>query len=95
MTNGRNTHPVNVWEALRRLLNCNKQDLAERLDVTRKTLRTWESDTEEGKEPSSNARRAISELLITTLNAAKADQYAQWVKPTEGQGKPTTREAPD
>lgn len=70
----RNAPPADIWQALRRLLNCNRTQLAERLGVTRQTLRRWE----EG-EAGANAYRRASELLIATLRAAEhADALAQW-----------------
>lgn len=66
----RNTTPGNIWEALRRLLQCNKQQLASRLGVSRQTLRIWEDMTGAGEPISDNARRAAAELLTATLRAA-------------------------
>jgi DNA-binding transcriptional regulator YiaG len=66
----KNTTPATVWEVLRRLLKCNKQQLAARLGVTRQTLRMWEDATERGEPISDNARRAAAELLTATLRAA-------------------------
>ena len=66
----KNTPPANVWEALRRLLNCNKQQLAARMGITRQTLRIWEDMTRNGEPIEGNARRAAHELLTATLRAA-------------------------
>lgn len=66
----RNTTPATEWQALRRLLNCNKQQLAARLGITRQTLRVWEDATDRGEPASDNARRAAAELLQATLRAA-------------------------
>jgi DNA-binding transcriptional regulator YiaG len=66
----KNTTPATVWEVLRRLLKCNKQQLAARLGVTRQTLRIWEEMTGRGEPISDNARRAATELLTATLRAA-------------------------
>lgn len=66
----RNTTPANIWEVLRRLLDCNKQQLAERLGITRQTLRIWEDMTGNGEPITDNARRAAAELLTATLRAA-------------------------
>lgn len=66
----KNTTPATVWEALRRLLNCNKQQLAARLGVTRQTLHEWEKMTDADEPISDNARRAAAELLTATLRAA-------------------------
>ena len=66
----KNTTPATVWEALRRLLNCNKQQLAARLGVTRQTLRIWEEMTGDDEPLSDNARRAAAELLTATLRTA-------------------------
>jgi len=62
--------PATVWEALRRLLQCNKQQLAARLGVSRQTLREWENLTGNGDQIEGNARRAAAELLTATLRAA-------------------------
>jgi DNA-binding transcriptional regulator YiaG len=66
----RNTTPANEWQALRRLLLCNKSQLAARLGITRQTLRMWEDATDRGETASDNARRAAAELLTATLRAA-------------------------
>lgn len=74
-----NSTPAHIWDVLRRLLNANKTQLAERLGITPKTLRTWEAMTEAGNSPGTKAERAASELLIATLRAANhADTHAQW-----------------
>lgn len=66
----RNAPPRHVWEALRRLLRCNRQQLAERMDVSPRTLRRWEAQTEAGESPGRAAEDAASRLLIDTLRAA-------------------------
>lgn len=66
----KNTTPATIWEALRRLLQCNKQQLAARLGVSRQTLREWENLTGNGDQIEGNARRAAAELLTATLRAA-------------------------
>lgn len=76
----RNTTPATEWQALRRLLNCNKQQLAQRLGVSARTLRNWEAASDAGHEPGKDASQKASLLLITTLRAARhADVLAQWV----------------
>lgn len=75
---GRNRPPATVWEALRRLLNCNKAQLAARLGVHPRTLRRWE-DEDAGRDGIDRA----SQLLIASLRAAGgADALAQWTKTT-------------
>ena len=70
----RNTNPATVWDALRRLLLCNKQQLADRLGVDRRTLHRWENC-----EAGADAMRRASALLIATLrNADHSDALAQW-----------------
>lgn len=64
-TTRRNAPPANALEALRRLLDCNRQQLAARLGVSRQTLHRWER----GKIPGPGAAR-VAELLQTTLGAA-------------------------
>ena len=69
----RNTTPANVWDTLRRLLNCNKTQLAARLGVTARTLHRWEHG-----EAGAEAHRRAADLMQTTLRAADCDQHAQW-----------------
>ena len=70
----RNTQPANIWDVLRRLLRCNRQQLAARLGVSSRTLARWESG-----EPGPDAELRASRLLIAVLRSAKsADEYAQW-----------------
>jgi DNA-binding transcriptional regulator YiaG len=79
MTTQRNTTPPHIWAALRRLLNCNRQQLAARLGVSARTLRRWETLTEDGDSPGKDAAERASALLISTLAAAgDSDIYAQW-----------------
>ena len=74
MPDSKNSTPANIWEALRRLLNCNKSQLAQHLGVNRRTLARWE-DGEAGADAFARA----SQLLIATLRAAdEADRLAQW-----------------
>lgn len=76
MTERDNT-PRHIWDTLRRLLRCNKQQLAARLGVSRHTLARWEDATEAGEPPGTHAEAAARELLIATLRAANgADAYA-------------------
>lgn len=75
----KNTNPAHIWQALRRLLNCNRTQLAARLGVNRHTLAGWERMTEAGENPGANAMHRASDLLIATLRAAgDADTMAQW-----------------
>lgn len=79
MTTPRNSTPRHVWDALRRLRNCNKQQLAAALGVSSRTLARWTAATEAGTSPGAAAERAASDLLIATLRAAnEADVHAQW-----------------
>lgn len=64
----RNTTPANIWDALRRLHNCNRQQLAARLGVSRATLHRWETEGA-GQAGSEKAAR----LMQATLRAADAD----------------------
>ena len=74
----KNTNPAHIWQALRRLLNFNRTQLAARLGVNRHTLAGWERMTEAGDDPGANARQRASDLLIATLRAAgHADLLAQ------------------
>ena len=75
----RNTPPANVWEALRRLRNCNKGELAEALGVSRHTLQRWERENAETGGNGKAAAQAASDLLTATLRAAgHSDVLAQW-----------------
>lgn len=74
MSAARNTPPANVWEALRRLLNCNKAQLAAHLGVTPKTLARWEAEGA-GK----NGHEKAATLLQKTLDEAECLPLAQWV----------------
>lgn len=76
MTAPRNTAPKGVWETLRRLLQCNKQQLAERLGVSDTTLRAWERADETGSAGKTAHERAAL-LMQATLRAAGADMHAQ------------------
>ena len=67
-TTRRNAPPANVLEALRRLLDCNRQELAARLGVSRYTLHRWERGQIPGP-----ARARVAELMRATLAAAQAD----------------------
>jgi len=74
MTGNRNTTPADIWDVLRRLHLCNRQQLAARLGVTARTLRRWEQG-----EAGATAYRAAADLLQASLRAAKdADTLAQW-----------------
>lgn len=73
----KNTTPANIWDTLRRLLNCNRSELAERLGVTPRTLRRWEDDDATGSAGKTAHERAAM-LLQSTLRAANCDQHAQW-----------------
>jgi len=75
----KNHAPAHIWEALRRLRSCNKQQLAAALGVSRHTLSRWEAATEAGDSPGTAAYAKASALLIATLRAANdADTLAQW-----------------
>jgi DNA-binding XRE family transcriptional regulator len=72
----RNRPPANEFEMLRRMLLCNKAQLAARIGVTPQTLWNWEQITAAGGRQSENTRRAVAELLRTTLRASNgADEY--------------------
>lgn len=75
----RNTPPKHIFEALRRLRNCNKQELAAALGVSRHTLTRWEQLAELGEPVGKTAEKSCSNLMIATLRAANhADVLAQW-----------------
>lgn len=63
----RNAPPTTVWEALRRLLACNRQQLAARLGVSRHTLQRWER----GELTEAGAAR-VAALMQETLATAGA-----------------------
>jgi len=71
----KNEAPRTIFEALRRLLLCNKTQLAARLDVDPATLRRWERT---GIDTNAAALNKVSALLIETLRAAgNADLLTQ------------------
>jgi len=74
--NARNTTPPTVYDALRRLLRCNKAELAARLGVSARTLRRWEELDAAGEHPGTDAAARLAQLLQATLRAANADAYA-------------------
>jgi len=79
MSSAKNAPPQHIFEALRRLRACNKQQLAAALGVSRHTLTRWEQLAESGKPLSKTAAQTCSILLIDTLRAADhADVMAQW-----------------
>ena len=63
----RNTPPASPWEALRRLLACNRQQLAARLGISRHTLQRWER----GELTEAGAAR-VAALMQEILAAAGA-----------------------
>jgi len=78
----RDTNPAHIWEALRRLRQCNKSELAAALGVSRQTLARWEDATATGGSAGAAAEARASDLLIATLRAAQgADSLAQWARP--------------
>lgn len=70
---GPNEPPWDVWHTLRRLLDCNRTQLATRLGVSPRTLRRWEGSF---PLPPDAAARA-SDLLQWTLNRANSYDLAQ------------------
>lgn len=72
----RNSPPRNVFETLRRLLACNKAQLAARLGVSARTLRRWEELDSAGEHPGTDAAARLAQLMQATLRAADADTYA-------------------
>jgi len=65
----RNSNPEDIFDALRRLHNCNWQQLAERLDVSVQTLRRWRTEG-----PGKTGAERCSDLIRDTL----ADAGAEW-----------------
>lgn len=76
----KNTPPAHIWDALRRLLNCNSKQLAEHLGVTPRTLRTWETLTEQGDAAGKTASESASNLLQAILQEARSETYALPIK---------------
>lgn len=72
----RNQPPANIYDALRRLLKCNKAQLAERLGISTRTLRRWEDLEAAGENPGTDAAARLAQLMQSTLRAANADAYA-------------------
>lgn len=73
----RNNAPANIWQALLRLRQCNKGELAAALGVSRHTLKRWMDDDATGSAGKTAHERAAM-LLQSTLRAANCDQHAQW-----------------
>ena len=69
----RNSPPENIWVLLRRMLNCNKQELAAHLGVARHTLARWEKLSEGGENPGQLAQAKASLLLRWVLQQSGAD----------------------
>lgn len=67
-TTRRNAPPANALEALRRLLDCNRNELAAWLGVSRQTLHRWERGQIPGP-----GRARVADLMRATLAAAQAD----------------------
>ena len=65
-----NAPPTNEWDLLRRLYDCNKKELAERLGITPPTLRRYEAATEAGEPLNQAARSKVGELLRAGLRIA-------------------------
>lgn len=75
----KNRAPATVWEALRRLRDCNRQELAAALGISRHTLARWEDAAARNEQLPEGARERAASLLIATLRAADgADALAQW-----------------
>lgn len=72
----KNAAPANIWEVLRRLLDCNKQQLAAHLGVSVATLRRWEKVYAEEGTAGKAAAEKCSLLLETTLRQANAEVYS-------------------
>lgn len=72
----RNSPPRDVFTTLRRLLACNKSELAARLGVSARTLRRWEELNAAEHHPGADAAARLSQLMQATLRAANADVYA-------------------
>lgn len=72
MNREKNSNPAHVWDALSRLLNCNRTQLAERLGVSRRTLQLWIAATKRGDDPGKNATLRADELLRSTVLIARA-----------------------
>ena len=64
----RDTTPEDAFEALRRLHNCNWNQLAKRLGVTPKTLRAWRSEG-----AGANGSMRMQHLMEASLRAANAE----------------------
>lgn len=64
----RNRPPKDIFEALQRLLACNKTELAARLGVTPRTVQRWKNEGE-ASDPDSKAAEITARLMIATLTA--------------------------
>lgn len=70
-----NTQPDCPFSVLKRMLNANWKQLANRLGVTPLTLRTWRDDWQDGN-LSTNAQIRARDLFRTTLRNAQAEWLA-------------------
>jgi len=66
--NSRNTIPKDHFDVLKRLLDCNWQDLAERLGVTPQTLKNWRDNG-----TGTNGAMRCQDLMTATLRASGSD----------------------
>jgi len=64
----RNTTPTDHFDVLKRLHNCNWNELAERLGVTPQTLRDWRTNG-----TGANGAMRAQHLMESSLRAAGAD----------------------
>lgn len=88
----RNTPPPTIYEALRRLLACNKKELAERLGVNAVTLRRWEAHLEASHEESAPMEhRAANDLLAEILLEGAGVEIREAKFPAILAGKPPQR----
>jgi len=76
MSARKNCAPANVWDALRRLRNCNKGQLAAALGVTRQTLSRWEALEANGENAGEDAHHRAAQLMQATLMACDAQVHA-------------------
>jgi hypothetical protein len=72
-----NRPPADPWEALLRLYDCNRSELAARLGVTARTLRRWQDADAEGSGAGLDAHNRAADLLKIALHQAQALDLAQ------------------
>lgn len=75
-----NSHPTDAWDAAERLLNCNRQQLADRLGLSRFKLAKLRTEPIQPEQ-----QRQLAALITEAMHEAGAPYLA----PVQPQAKPT------